>query len=80
MNVPPLLPNRLSTHARKPLQASPTLRSQTVTRMARQADTSSPSSQTFSVPALSLEAAAVVRTGRRSRNRVRMHTLEQTMN
>ena len=32
---------------------------------------SSPS-QTFTIPALSLEAAAVVRTGRRSRNRVRL--------
>ena len=66
-----MLPKRLSTRAHKPLQASPTLRSETVTRMARAAE-SSPS-QTFAIPALSLEAAAVVRTGRRSRNKVRFH-------
>ena len=62
-----MLPKRLSTH-RRPLHASPTLRSETVTRMAHQAAANP--TQSFAVPALHLEAASVVRTGRRSRNKV----------
>ena len=64
---PPVLPKRLSTH-RRPLHASPTLRSETVTRMAHQAAANP--TQSFAVPALHLEAASIVRTGRRSRNKV----------
>ena len=62
-----MLPKRLSTH-RRPLHASPTLRSETVTRMAHQAAANP--TQSFAIPALHLEAASVVRTGRRSRNKV----------